>query len=94
MNAQFLDRVVVHPVGHGRRMPVAERVEVYFLGADEPWLEPAGDPETLALLARAADAETIRADLEARAAAGDQAATDYLEATAEAATSGARGARL
>jgi len=81
LNAQFLDRVLVRPVGHGKRAPVAERVEVYFLGAEEPWTEPAGDPETIALLATAADAETIRADLESRAAEGDQSAKDYLEAT-------------
>ena len=91
VNAQFLDRVVVRPVGHGRRAPVAERAEVYFLGAEEPWTEPAGDPETLSLLARAADAETIREDLEALAAAGDRSAKDYLAAKRGAATSGAGG---
>jgi hypothetical protein len=91
VNAQFLDRVIVRPVGYGRRTPVAERVEVYFLGAEEPWREPAGDPETLALLATAADAETIRADLEERAAEGDQSAKDYLEATTQPARSGAGG---
>src|SRR3990170_210520 len=53
VNAQFLDRVVVRPVGHGRRAPVAERGEGYFMGAEEPWTEPEGDPETLALLAAA-----------------------------------------
>ncbi len=86
VNAQFIDRIVVRPVGHGKRAPVAERVEVYFLGAEEPWSEPEGDPETMALLAAAADAETIRAHLEERAAAGDESAEDYLAATTEAAS--------
>jgi DNA invertase Pin-like site-specific DNA recombinase len=86
LNAQFVDRVLVRPVGHGRRAPVAERVAVYFLGAEAPWREPEGDPETMALLATAADAETIRADLEERAAKGDQSAKDYLAAKAAAAT--------
>ncbi len=86
MNAQFIERVVVRPVGQGRRAPVAERVEVYFLGAEEPWTEPEGDPETMALLATAADAKTIMADLEDRAAKGDQSAKDYLAAKAAAGT--------
>jgi DNA invertase Pin-like site-specific DNA recombinase len=86
VNAQFLERVVVRPVGHGKRAPVAERVGVYFLGAEEPWTEPAGDPETIALLATAADAKTIMADLEQRAAKGDESAKDYLAAKAAAAT--------
>ena len=85
VNAQFIDRVLVRPVGHGKRAHVGERVEVYFLGAEEPWREPEGDPETMALLATAADAETIRADLEERAAKGDQSAKDYLAAKAAAA---------
>ena len=86
VNAQFLDRVVVRPVGQGKRAPVAERVEIYFIGAEESWTEPEGDPETMALLATAADDETIRADLEERAAKGDQAASDYLTAKRTAAT--------
>jgi DNA invertase Pin-like site-specific DNA recombinase len=86
VNAQFIDRVLVRPVGQGKRAPVAERVEVYFLGAEEPWTEPEGDPETLALLASAADAKTILADLEERAARGDQSAKDYLAAKTAAAT--------
>ena len=86
VNAQFIDRVLVRPVGHGKRAPVGERVEVYFLGAEEPWREPEGDPETMALLSTAADAETIRADLEERAAKGDQSAKDYLAAKAAAAS--------
>jgi DNA invertase Pin-like site-specific DNA recombinase len=86
VNAQFIDRVVVQPVGQGRRAPVAERVEVYFLGAEEPWTEPEGDPEAIAILATAADAKTIMADLEDLAAKGDQSAKDYLAAKAAAAT--------
>ena len=35
-NARFVARVVVHPVGPGTDVPVAERVDVYFIGADEP----------------------------------------------------------
>jgi hypothetical protein len=60
----------VRPVRHGRRAPVAERAEVYFIGAEEPWTEPEGDPETMAILATAADAKTIMADLEELAAKG------------------------
>jgi DNA invertase Pin-like site-specific DNA recombinase len=86
VNAQFIDRVVVRPVGQGRRAPVAERVEVYLLGAEEPWTEPEGDPETMAILASAADAKTIMADLEESAAQGDQSAKDYLAAKRAAAT--------
>jgi DNA invertase Pin-like site-specific DNA recombinase len=86
VNAQFLDRVVVRPVGHGRRAPVAERVDVFFMGALEPWTEPEGDPETMAILATAADAKTIMADLEERAAKGDQSAREYLAAKTAAAT--------
>jgi DNA invertase Pin-like site-specific DNA recombinase len=33
--ARFIDRVVVRPVGVGRRVPVADRVEVYFVGAED-----------------------------------------------------------
>jgi DNA invertase Pin-like site-specific DNA recombinase len=86
VNAQFLDRIVVRPVGHGKRAPVAERVEVYFLGAEEPWTEPEGDPETMAILAAAADATTIMADLGEIAAKGDQSAKDYLAAKSAAGT--------
>jgi hypothetical protein len=70
----------VRPVGQGTRAPVAQRVEVYFIGAEEPWTEPEGDPETIGILATAADAKTIMADLEELAAKGDQSAKDYLAA--------------
>jgi hypothetical protein len=86
VNAQFIDRVVVRPVGQGTRAPVAQRVEVYFVGAEEPWIEPEGDPETMAILATAADAKTIMADMEELAAKGDQSAKDYLAAKTAAAT--------
>jgi DNA invertase Pin-like site-specific DNA recombinase len=35
-NRRFIDRVVVKPVGRGKRQ-VAERAEVYFAGADRPY---------------------------------------------------------
>jgi hypothetical protein len=60
-------------------------VEVYFIGAEEPWVEPEGDPETMAILATAADAKTIMTDLEELAAKGDQSAKDYLAAKTAAA---------
>jgi len=85
---QYIDRVWLKPAGRvGSRVPPAEeRVEVYFVGAEEPWTEPEGDPETMAILATAADAKTIMADLEERAAKGDQWAKDYLAAKTAAAT--------
>jgi hypothetical protein len=74
-------------VGAGPLPPVEERVEVVFVGSDKPYAPgPIGDPEAMAILATAADAETIMADLEARAAKGDQSAKDYLAAKAAAAT--------
>jgi hypothetical protein len=33
-NAKFIDRIVVKPVGRGRRVPVSERVDVYFVGSE------------------------------------------------------------
>jgi DNA invertase Pin-like site-specific DNA recombinase len=49
--AQYIERIWLKPAGRvGSRVPpVEERVEVYFVGADEPYApEPiAGDPETL-----------------------------------------------
>jgi site-specific DNA recombinase len=35
-NARFIDRIVVKPVGRGRRVPVAERTEIYFIGSETP----------------------------------------------------------
>jgi DNA invertase Pin-like site-specific DNA recombinase len=35
-NARFIQRIVVQPVGRGRRVPVEDRVEVYYTGAEEP----------------------------------------------------------
>lgn len=35
-NARFIDRVVLRPTGGGPRPPTAERVEVYWVGADSP----------------------------------------------------------
>jgi DNA invertase Pin-like site-specific DNA recombinase len=34
-NARFVARVVVRPVGRGRRVPVGERAEVFLVGAEE-----------------------------------------------------------
>jgi DNA invertase Pin-like site-specific DNA recombinase len=59
VNAQFIDRVVTRPIGQGKRVRIEQRVEVYFVGADQPWMEPEGHPETMAILATAADAKTI-----------------------------------
>lgn len=61
--ARFVARVVVSPVGRGRRVPVAERVEVWWIGADKALdpatVQPVGDPETIKLLkaAHATEAE-------------------------------------
>jgi len=85
-NARFIARVVVRPGTRGCRVWPGERVDVYFVGAEEPWTEPEGDPETMAILATAADAKTIMADLEELAAKGDQSARDYLAAKTAAAT--------
>jgi len=63
-----------------------ERVDVYFVGAEEPCAKPDGDPETMAILATAADAKTIMADLEELAAKGDRSAQDYFAAKTAAAT--------
>jgi DNA invertase Pin-like site-specific DNA recombinase len=38
--ARFVDRVVVHPVGRGRKVPAADRTSVYFIGAEAPWAAP------------------------------------------------------
>jgi hypothetical protein len=46
LNAQFIDRVVVRPVGHGTRAPVAQGAEVYIIGAEEPWTELAAPLRT------------------------------------------------
>ncbi len=76
-NARFINRVVDKPAGKGRRVPVAERVDIYFVGADQPWTEPAGDPQTLALLANRVDPI---AALKQLAANGDKSAQEYLAA--------------
>ena len=87
--SQYIDKVWLKPAGRvGSRVPpVEERVEVVFIGSDKPYAPgPIGDPETMALLASAADAKTNMADLEERAAQGDQSAKDYLAAKRAAAT--------
>jgi DNA invertase Pin-like site-specific DNA recombinase len=58
-NRRFIDRVEVKPVGRGRRGNVADRVDVYFVGAAKPYrsdgrtLTPK-DLDKLAALARSA----------------------------------------
>jgi site-specific DNA recombinase len=52
--ARFVDRVVVHPVGRGRRVPAADRTSVYFIGAEAPWAPPVDEAADLGALAAAA----------------------------------------
>jgi hypothetical protein len=33
--ARMVDRVIVSPCGRGKRVPAAERVAVYFIGAEK-----------------------------------------------------------
>ncbi len=65
-----------------RIRPRAPRCGLF--GAEAPLviaaITPVGDPETMELLANAADTEAIMADLEERAAEGDQSAKDCLAA--------------
>lgn len=51
-NSRFIARVVVKPVGRGRRVPVNERVDVYLSGSDEPYVapEPVVDPDVMEAL--------------------------------------------
>lgn len=83
--ARFIERIVIHSAGKGR-VPVEQRTDVYFIGAEQPvdatTILPVGDPKTMAILATVADAKTIMADLEDLAAKGDQSAKDYLAAKA------------
>ncbi len=64
-NARFIARVVVKPVGRGRRVPPAERAEIWLMGAEEPLdpatVQPVGDPETDAILAAAHTPEALKA---------------------------------
>jgi hypothetical protein len=87
---KYVDRVLLKPAGRvGSRVPPAgKRVEVYFVGSNEPYApEPvAYDPELLKTLQAAASAEELLADLEKAAAQGDQSAKDYLAAKKAAAT--------
>ncbi len=55
-NEKFIDRVIVKPVGRGNRVPVADRVDVYWIGATEPYREPAANPEAVARIRGAAAA--------------------------------------
>jgi DNA invertase Pin-like site-specific DNA recombinase len=54
---RFIDRVIVKPVGRGKRVPVAERAELWLVGAetalDPATVQPVGEPETMAILAAA-----------------------------------------
>jgi DNA invertase Pin-like site-specific DNA recombinase len=52
-NARFIDRIVVKPVGRGKRVPIGERVDIWFVGAEEAYdltafNAPAVDLSTLA----------------------------------------------
>jgi hypothetical protein len=70
-----------------RIRPRAPRCGLF--GAEAPLVSaaitPVGDPETMELLANAADTEAILAELEERAAEGDQSAKDCLAAKTAAA---------
>lgn len=45
---RFVDRIVVKPVGRGRRVPVGDRVDVWFIGAETPVTYPlAGEHGTV-----------------------------------------------
>jgi DNA invertase Pin-like site-specific DNA recombinase len=72
-SARLVRKVVVKPVGRGRRVHPAERVEVWLVGAEAPLdvasVTPVGDPETNALLAAAHTRSTF-----AEAGTGDQGA--------------------
>lgn len=50
-NARFISRVVVKPVGRGRRVPVEERVDVYLVGSEKPYVIPEPPPVAPDLLA-------------------------------------------
>lgn len=58
--------MVVKPVGRGRRVPPAERAEIWLSGADAPLdvaaITPVGDPE-MALLAAAHAATDTESDV-------------------------------
>lgn len=64
-NQRFFERIVVHPVGRGRRVPVEDRVTAWFVGAERPadmrTITPVGDPETLAILKAAHKPEVLAA---------------------------------
>jgi DNA invertase Pin-like site-specific DNA recombinase len=65
-NGRLVSRVVVKPVGKGRRsVPVAERAEIWLIGAEEALdpatVQPVGDPETDAILAAAHTPEALKA---------------------------------
>jgi DNA invertase Pin-like site-specific DNA recombinase len=36
-HARYIDRILVRPVGRGKRVPVGRRVEVYFVGSEKPY---------------------------------------------------------
>jgi len=60
-NRRFIDRVEVRPVGRGRRANVADRVDVYLIGADKPYRSDErkltkADLDKLSAMARAAAA--------------------------------------
>lgn len=78
-NGRLVSRVVVKPVGKGRRsVPVAERAEIWLIGSEEALdpatVQPVGDPETDAILAAAHTPEALKAA--AAHSAGEVAATE------------------
>jgi hypothetical protein len=56
-NGRLVARVVVRPIGRGRRVHPARRAEVWLVGAEAPLdltaITPVGDPETIAMLTSA-----------------------------------------
>lgn len=79
--ARFIARIVVKPVGRGRRVHPAERVDVYLVGSETPLdpatVRPVGDPATLAILEAAHTPEALkaaRADSARQKAATEKAA--------------------
>jgi DNA invertase Pin-like site-specific DNA recombinase len=79
---RFIERVVIHSARKNRHVPVHERAEVWFVGADAPAPAHVWTQEQLdwAAQIRVASAEELKAHLEELAAKGDQSARDYRKA--------------
>lgn len=50
-NSRFISKVVVKPVGRGRRVPVGERTDVYLVGSEEPYVPVEPPPVSPGVLA-------------------------------------------